>query len=164
MSQVEYNAARTILENGVRAKIPAPFFLRVLGKKNISVTVKQPYLGTLMHMSQLCLRCDFDITKIEQGELDEASKAIVLHGKDISRIVAVILLNSRWKIRLFSGMASKYLRWKLSTRKLAELVILIVSLSGVQDFMSSIRLLRSMTVTTPKNVSHKVQGSQQAKQ
>ena len=57
-----------------------------------------------------------------------------------------------------------YLLDKLTPKKLAEIVLIVVALGGVQDFTDSIRLIRSMRITAPKNLSPTDQGSQQAKQ
>jgi len=162
--KTEQIAAETILESGVRVKLPAPLFLRVFGKKEISVVIRQPYLGTLMHLSRLSLKADFDLDGIDQGKLDEAHKLMAEHGPTIARMAAVVILNGKLKIRLFSGLLANYLLWKLKPRRLIEVVILIITLSGVQDFTTSIRLIRSMKMTTPKNLSPQDQGSQQDEQ
>lgn len=158
-SKIEQLAADRILENGVRVKVPAPFFLRVFGKKQVSLLIRQPYLGTLMHISRLALRAGFDFEKIDQGEIDAAHRLVSEHAGTASRIVAVSVLNSKVKINLFTRLLSGWLKYKIKPRKLAEITMTIVLLSGIQDFTSSIRLIRSLRVTAPKNLSPADQGS-----
>lgn len=157
----EQLAAERILENGVRVKVPAPFFLRVFGKKQVGLLIRQPYLGTLMHISRLALKAGFDFDKIDSGDMDAAHRLISEHAGTASKIVAVAILNSKIKIKLFAGILSGWLNYKIKPRKLAEIIMTIVLLSGIQDFTSSIRLIRSLRVTAPKNLSPAEQGSQE---
>lgn len=163
-NETERRAAETILERGVRVKLPAPRFLRLLGKKEISVTIRQPGMGTLLNVSELSLKSGFSFEGIDSGNLDAAHQLIAGHTKTLMRIVAVILLRSKWRIRLFSGMLSRWLLWKLTPNRLLEMVLMIVTFSGVQDFTNTIRLIRSMSVTMPRNLSPTSEGSQEATQ
>lgn len=160
-TNVEQLAAERILESGVRVKLPAPLFLRMLGKKQVSLLIKQPYLGTLMHISRLALQSGFDFEQIDRGEMEAAHRLVSEHARTASRIVAVAVLNSRLKIRLFARPLAGWLQYKLKPRKLAEIIMTLVLLSGIQDFTSSIRLIRSLRVTAPKNLSPAEQGSQE---
>ena len=162
--RIEQRAAETILENGVRVSIPAPFFLRLFGKKTIKLKLRQPTLRTLMVVSSLALEAGFSFEGIDSGNLDAAHELIQTHAKTLARIVAVFILRKKRKIQLFSGMLANYLLDKTTSRKMAEIVLLIVAIGGVQDFTDSIRLIRSMRVTTPKNLSPTDQGSQQDEQ
>lgn len=159
--QVEQLAAERILESGVRVTIPAPLFLRLFGKKTVKLVIRQPYLGTLAHVSRLSLDAGFNFDEIDKGDLDAAHKLVSNHARTICRIIAVMVLSSRFRIGLFTGMLSRWLMWKLKPRKLAEITMTIILLCGVQDFTSSIRLLRSLRITAPKNLGPKEQGSQE---
>lgn len=161
---IEQLAAETILERGVRVGLPAPRFFRFFGKKEVGIIIKQPYLGTLLHVSRLCTKAGFDFEGIDEGKLDAAHQMMVDNVKDAARIIAFCVLNSRLKIWLFTWFLTDWLIWKLKPRKLAEISMLIITLGGYQDFTTSIRLLRMMKVTTPKNLSPQDQGSQQAEQ
>ena len=161
---VEQLAAETILERGIRVNVPSPRFFKLFGKKEVGLVIKQPYLGTLMHMSRLCLKAGFNLDDVDEGKVDAAFGLMEKHGRTVAKIVAVIILNSKFKIRLFSNILSYWLLWKMKPRKLVEMVILLITLSGVQDFTTSIRLIRRMKTTTPKNLSPMEQGSQQAEQ
>lgn len=160
-SNTEQLAAERIIESGVRVPIPAPLFLRLLGKKTIGLLIRQPYLGTLTHISQLTLKAGFDFSNIDKGEMEAVHKLIIEHTGTMCRIVSVTVLNSRLKIKLFGRWMAGWLKWKLKSRKLAEIIMTIILLSGVQDFTNSIRLIRSLKVTAPRNLSPAEQGSQE---
>lgn len=162
--RTEQLAAETLLERGVRVKLPAPRFFQALGRKTISLIVKQPYLGTMLHLSRLCLKAEFNLDEVDEGKPEAAHRLMRDHGKTVARMVAVTILNSRVKIKLFSGIMSTYLLWHMKPNDLVKTAALIVTLSGIQDFTNTIRLVRSMTMTRPRNLSPEVQGSQEEKQ
>jgi len=162
--QVERRVAETILERGVRVPIPAPRFLRLFGKKQIHVTIKQPFLRTLHTASILALKEGFSFDDINSDNLDAANTLIVKHAPSCARWVAINILNNRLKNRLFAGILGRWLMNHLTQSRLLDLVKLIVLLNGYQDFTGTIRLIRSMKMTTPRNLSPPSQGSQEEKQ
>ncbi len=157
---IELQAAETILENGVGVNIPAPFFCRVFGKKEIHPKLYQPYLGTLLHISKLSLKAGFNFKGIDTGDLDAAQEFMNKHIPVACKVVAAALLNSRVKIFLFSKILSWWLVDRLKPKRLVKIIITYNMLNGVQDFTTSIRLIRSLTMTTPTNLSPTDQGSQ----
>lgn len=161
---IEQQAAKRILESGVRVPIPAPLFLRVFGKKQVKITIRQPYMGTLMHISRLATAKGFTLVDIDQGDEEALHKLAANHAKTMARIVAVAMLNRKALIMLFSRLLGSWLLWKLKPPKLTEIVMTLVLLCGYQDFTSSIRLIRRLRMTKPKNLSPKDQGSQEAAQ
>ena len=160
--RTEQLAAETLLENGVRITVPAPFFFRLIGKKTIKLKLRQPTLRTLLIVSGMSLKAGFSFDGIDAGNIDAAHDLINTHAKILARIVAVFILRKKRIIKLFSGLLGNYLLDKLTPKKLAEIVLIVVALGGVQDFTDSIRLIRSMRITAPKNLSPTDQGSQQA--
>ena len=73
--------------------------------------------------------------------------------KPVSRIVAVGMLRGKWAGTLFTRPLAWYLRWHMNTRQMAEIAALLVTLSGIQDFLNTITFLRGMKTTAPANVS-----------
>lgn len=163
-SRIERKAAETILERGVRVTLPAPRFLQMLGKKTVNATLRQPTLGTLHTVSSLALKAGFSFEGIDKGDLDAAHQLINQHAATAAKIIAVVLLNSRLKIKLFAGIYGWLLMDRINSRRLAEITVLIVTLSGVQDFTTTIRLIRTMTVTGARNLSPTDRGSHGAEQ
>lgn len=150
--EMEIKTVDTILDQGVRVPIPAPFFLKWIGIKTIPVVVKRPVIGNMLRISRMYVAL----------KVDDASKdtdwrnwidVFVRTAKPASRIVAIGMLRGRIRGWLFCRPLAWWLRWHLNTVQLAELAALLVSLSGVQDFMNTITFLRGMKMTTPTNVS-----------
>lgn len=158
MKSIEQYAADTILEKGVRVRIPAPFFLRIFLVKRIGLLFHQPYLGTLMHVARLSVKDGFDLAELN-GEINDVHELVLKHSKTLRKIVAVLYLNSGWKIRLFTGLVAKWLEYKLTPSKLAEIAVVVVAYSRLEDFTSTIRLIGAMRITSPRNLSHTENGS-----
>jgi hypothetical protein len=149
--EVEIKTVDTILDRGVRVPIPAPFFLKMFGVRTIKIIVKRPVIGNMLRISKMYLK---------MGVKDEADgdwrNWIDIFAKTVvpaSEIVAIGMLRGRIRGRLLCKPLAWYLRWHMDTRQMAELAALLVSLSGVQDFMNTITFLRGMKMTTPMNVS-----------
>lgn len=165
VAAVQQQSADTILERGVRFKIPAPFLLRLLGKKTVSLTIYRPRMGTLIYMSRISAGLTADLQRIADGSLNEAYTLIDTHGELVAQWLAVAILNKRWKIRLFTRMLTRRIVWGLSAARLSELFVLVAMLSGVKDFTNIIRYLNTMNILTPKtsdgngNLSHNESGS-----
>lgn len=161
---IERKAAETILECGVRIPIPAPCFLRLFGKKEIQIKIKQPYLRTLHTAAALALKEGFSFDKLDSGNLDAANEVIVKHAPSVAKWIAIHVLNNRVKNRLFAGLLGSWLMSRLNQKRILEIVSLIIIMDGYQDFTHSIRLIRSLRLTAPKNLSPQNQGSQEAEQ
>lgn len=160
---VQKQAADTLLERGVRFTIPAPFLLRIFGKKTVNLTVYRPKMGTLIYLSKGFVDMEVDATTIEDGDIGQAYELVAKHGNAMSRMMAIAVLNSKWRIRLFAGLLGRWLQWRLDAIKQAELFMLITTLSGVQYFTSTIRYLPGMNMTKRrKDLSPAEKGSQVA--
>lgn len=149
--EVEIKTVDTILDKGVRVPIPAPFFLKIFGVRTIKVIVRRPVIGNMLRISKMYLKMGIkDETENDwRNWIDIFAKTVV----PASRIVAIGMLRGRIRGLLFCRPLAFYLRWNMDTRQMAELAALLVSLSGVQDFMNTITFLRGMKMTTPMNVS-----------
>ena len=161
---IEQLAAERILESGVRVKLPAPLFLRIFGKKTISPVLKAPFRGGLFYISKLSLKAGFDFAGIDEGGLDEVHKLVIQHTKTMSLILAVAFLRARWAIKLFLRPVAFWFTWNTTNRKTAEIIMTLSILSSPQDFTNSIRLIRSMKITAPKNLSPMKKGSNEDEQ
>lgn len=153
MSAVEIKAADTLLDSGVRAPVRAPLLLRLFGRREVSLTFRQPSMGALICISREYLKMGVDVEKLEGGSVEEAHRLLAENGRGVARIAAIGWLRRRARIRLFSGVAARWLLWRLSPQQLRDILLLLVTLSGVQDFTNTIRLLRAMNLMSPKNLS-----------
>ena len=148
--EVEIQTVDTILDKGVRVPIPAPLFLRMFGRRFIHVTVRRPTINSMLRISKLYLRL-----KMKEDQTDWTSWMYTLAstGKEVSRIVAVGMLRGSLRTWLFSRPLAAYLREHIDMRQQAELAVVLVTCSGVQDFMNTIKFLRLMKITEPRNLS-----------
>lgn len=156
--QIEKLAADTILQRGVKVKIPAPFFIRLFGKKNISLLLTSPFEGTMHRVASYYLSTGITSDKLEGITVEEAAQLHAKHGKAISKAVAVAILNGYISGWLFTKILAWYLRWHLTPRVLLTLTTTLIIYGGVQDFINTTKSVRKMTLTTPK-VGQKTQGS-----
>ncbi len=162
-SVMESAAAQALLDKGAGFNIPAPFLFQWFGKKTISITLKRLRLGTLLYISELI---PIDELK-EPKKLKEREKVINAmgseltslklsyireNGKEVCKAIACGLLNSKWKIKLFSNLLANYLKWKCTTDELQELALWLLAYGRAESFMNTTKLLRTMKMTTPKNL------------
>lgn len=145
--EIERKALNTLLEKGVYFEIPGRLFFR---RKTWRLTIRQLLLGTIDHLSDLYLQIDIDEEKIKEDPQREARRLSGQYAKLMARVVAIALLNSYLGIKLFSGILSRYLLWKINPQRLFELTIAIKTLSNTGDFIASIRSLSLVRTTTPR--------------
>ena len=151
-------AAETILQRGVKVKIAAPFFLRWIGKKTVTLRLTSPFEGTMYRVSAYYLSTGIKDHQLEDISTEEALALMSVHGKTISKAVACAILNGYWSGKLFTRFLGWYLRWHCKPRELFALVTAVLIYGGTQDFMSTTRSVRQMKATTP-NLGQENQGS-----
>jgi len=157
--QVEQFAADTILQRGVKVKIPAPFLLRKLRlKKTIALTLRSPFEGTMHRVASYYLSTGITMDVIEGLTTEEAIKLHAKHGKTMSKAVAVAILNGYISGKLFTRPLAWYLRWHLKSHELYVLTTTLLIYGGVQDFINTTKSVRKMTLTKPK-MGQKTKGS-----
>lgn len=142
-------AADTILQKGVKIKIPAPFFIRWF-RKTITLTLSSPFEGTMHRVSSYYLSTGMTMELLEGLTTEEALKLQLKHGKTISKAVAVAILNGYWSGMILTKPLAWYLRWHLKANELYVLTTTLLIFGGVQDFMNTTRSVRKMKLTTPK--------------
>ena len=169
---MERAAAQALLDRGVGFQIPAPFFLRLLGKKTAQISVKRLRLGTLLHISQLIPPEQLSAPLPPEGgmkehEFEDRKKAVEhMSGEAVSvklpfirentktvcKAVACGLLNSKLKIRLFSGLLGNYLQAACTPDQLQELTLWLFAYGRAESFMTTTKLLQAMRTTAPRNL------------
>jgi hypothetical protein len=158
MQNVEATTAESILEKGVAYKLPAPFFYRLFGKKEIQITVSRLPMGAILAISQ-----EFNKANITEKEINDADDNmhafIATHTHTCFKIAAIAVLGSKKKIKWFTRPVSRYLLWNLDADKLFALMVFVVALSRIDAFTNTIRLTRAMSITAPRNLSPTDQGS-----
>lgn len=156
--QVEEFAVDTILQNGVKVLVPAPFLLRLFRKKTINLTVSSPFEGTMHRVAKYYLSTGLTLDKLENLTVEQAAVLHVKHGKAISKAVAVAVLNGYLKGMFFTNFLAWYLRWHLKSQQMFTLVTFLIVHGGTQDFISTTKSVRSLKLTAP-SLGQKVKGS-----
>ena len=146
----ELKTVDTLLNKGVQIPIPAPFWLRWLGKKYCVLTVSLQDSDTLLRISRLYLKMKQAATTLEPDTLDETHLMICECMIPASRIVAYGILPYSTPLGIRNRLLARYLRRKLNTRQMAELWMMVASLSGAHDFSNFIRSMSGIRITKPK--------------
>lgn len=149
-----------MLEKGVRVMLPAPFLLRLLWRKEIPVVIRQPRWRTLLSVGSVILKTGLKVEELG-GDFGGAFETLMKYSKPMSRITAMYMIDRKWGNRLFSGILARYLVNRLTLRKVAEICLVSISFSNLQDFTTSIRLMtgQAAKMMAPKNLSPDGSGS-----
>lgn len=116
-----------------------------VGKRNIHI--KPLTYGAMAYANKHAVSLRMDL------EEDNNSKLFMEIGKNIKpymRFIAVCILGSKWKIKLFTGLLANWLMWRLKPKKAFEIGLAIVQMHDLANFISSIRLIGETTITKPK--------------
>lgn len=140
-----------LLKRGVPVQVSAPLFLRCFGKKRINYSLQLPKFNTLLRIAEMYLNLDIDASKTKT--VNEAIALMRLSGKSVAKIIAIALLNGKrqWSIKWLAKRLSK----SLTSEQMYYLFTLIVVHGGIEDFMSTIRLIEKTRITKPMNLSQK---------
>lgn len=147
----EIKAAKILLKRGVELMLPAPFFLRWIGKKQTKLMLKTPCLESQLAISEAFLQTGIFL-KEDEITMQKALEILTQHGVKITEIIAMAVQNEtkiNWKVRRLA----KRLRRNINTEEMSYLFSLLVAFSGVQDFTNTIRLIQSTRITKPMNLS-----------
>lgn len=155
--QAEQQEISILLNKGVKFSTPKRSFLKHLSKKKErDFYIFQPYLGTLDHLSELSLQMKIDEKVYESDDMFERLQGYKILASKTARLAAkmaaISVLNSRWKIKLFSGILAGYFLWHIQPTHLLQLAMLINKMSNFGDFTNSIRLMSTARTTAPKSL------------
>jgi hypothetical protein len=146
---IEKFAADTILQRGVKLKMPAPFFMRLFGKKTVKFTLTSPFEGTLHRVASYYLSTGLTTEKLTNATIEQALTIMQKHGNALNKALAVALLNGYVKGWLFTKPLAWYLRWHCKPKELFAAVTVLLIYGGVQDFMNTTKSVRKMLLTAP---------------
>lgn len=148
-NEIENKALDNLLQRGVEIPIPKRSIFRYIGKKERKFILRQSYLGTLFEISKLALKVEYDETQLQADGFRESKILTVEYSKTMALIIAIALLNSKWKIKCFAKLFSYYLFWRLTPSKLAQVAIMVMQMNNYSDFINTIRLTSVLKVATP---------------
>lgn len=143
---VEIEAAEALLDVGV--SLPFLRFKIPLRKKPVSirVTMKRPCLGNQIRIAKLYLQLGITYEEMEQFNKHEEMAFLVIHGKRVSKMVALTICRGAISGLLFSGIVAWLLRWFVPDKYLQGANQRFVTLLGTKSFM---RIIESVQISNP---------------
>jgi hypothetical protein len=151
--KAEQHEADVLINRGIQFTVPKRSILRHFSrKKQRTFTIQQPYLGTLDVLSRVFLSIGFDETMLAENALAGAKRITAESARKCALAVAISVLNSKWKIRLFARLMAGYFLWRIQPSKLVQLAIYINQINNLGDFISSIRLMSATRTTAPHRI------------
>lgn len=151
--EMERNELNVLIEKGVQFHVPKLSVLKYLSKKKErTFTIHQPYLGRLDYLSAVFIEMEIDELKLQENPMQEAKQLVKKTAKLCAKAIAIAVLDTRFKIRLFSGFLTNYFYWRITPAKLLQLALLINAMSNYPDFTNSIRLMSGARTTIPAKV------------
>ena len=145
--KMEQKTVNLLLERGVKVQTIAPLFLRIFGKKEVSFTVKAPSARTLIKIAGESLTIDKEVNK--ELSLQEATELIFLHGKTVSKIVALAILNGNLSQFFFTKILAAFLANRTTATGLCNTYAIIMLFGGIEDFTNTIRFIKTNRITKP---------------
>ena len=139
-----------LLDRGTVFKVTKTSWLSKLSKKKErEFFIKQPYLGTLDILSGLYVSMKVDEGELDKDPMGESKRLVRRSAKTCAMVVAVAVLNSKWKIKLFAKIYANYFMWHVTPQYMWKLAITINNMSNLSDFTNSIRLMSGARTTAP---------------
>ncbi|MEM9338720.1 MAG: hypothetical protein AAGA66_08340 [Bacteroidota bacterium] len=139
-----------LLHRGTRMKVRAPFFLKWIGIKAFSMTVRAPFEGTMHRVAKYYLSTGIKEDQLNEITYEEALSLWTIHGKVISKAIACAWLNGFWSGMLFTNPVAWYIRWHCTPKELFGITTILLLYGGTSDFMNITRSVRMMKMTSPK--------------
>jgi hypothetical protein len=140
-------AAERILDRGVRFKLPASIFSRLLKRDRVDIRPLRG--GTILEFAIVVVENRLD-EALEKEDWQFLQQAI----KPVARCVAIAILNSKEGIEKETDELADKLLWQIPAGKLIEIFRVIAVQNRLSDFMSITRFFcrQTMMMMNPKNL------------
>ena len=147
-------AATTILERGVRFRLPAPFYKRWL-KKDF-VTIRHLKAGTILEISRIVLE-----SKLEEAITFSDHEFLNRAVEPCTRCIAIAILNDKHAIGQKTEKLTRRLMWQVSAESLIDIFIKILVMNRLSDFTNITRffLNRMAMMMNRRNPGQEEDGS-----
>lgn len=159
MREVEQLAADALLDRRLKINLPAPWLLRVLGKRTIPVWVRIPVGNSLIRMCKLFARMNIDAKRLTEGNFGTVLEYIGKHGVTASRMIAYGMLRGPLSSLLLCRPLAWYIREHMTMRDMADLTKIIVAMSTSEAFVDIILSVSMIDMLTPTTSQTKEDGS-----
>lgn len=140
--QIEIEAAEALLDIGVSL----PFFKIPFTRKFVRLTMKRPCLGGQIRLARLYLRTGITYEEMLEFSKHEELAYMALHGRWVSKMVALTICRGALSTWLFSDLLAWLLRWFVDDEYLRAASMQFLCLLGTKSFMT---IIKSISTTNP---------------
>ena len=114
----------------------------------ISWHIKPLCFGTIVESNKYAIDLKLNVNDENIADLiSEMQKNI----NPLINFISVSLLHSKWKILLFRKVLTAYLKWHLKPEEAFKIVLAIMQMYDLANFITSIRLIG--TITSPRETN-----------
>ena len=147
MVDVRLQAAERLLDKGVRFRLPAPFFERLLRLNRLDVHPLRA--GAILEIARVIIE-----NGIEEHVKLEDWAFLEKNIEPIARCTAIAVLGTKERIEKETDEKTDQLLWKIPAGKLVEMFRVIAVQNRLSDFMNITRLYCHQTtmMMNPKNL------------
>lgn len=156
--KIELEASEALLDIGV--SVPLKAFRIPFAKREVvfRLTMKRPMLWNMIKIARLYLQMDITYEQMKNFTKEEEMAFIALHGKRISRMVALTICRDGISGFFFSYPLAFFLRIMVPDIFLQGANMHFISLMGTRSFMSIINSVEIANPMKPK-LSQNMKGS-----
>lgn len=156
--EIEIEAADALLDVGVSLpllRIKIPFRHNPL---QLRLTMKRPCLGSQIRIAKLYLETGVTHEAMGRFNKHEELAYMALHGKKVSKMVALTICRGPFSGRLLTPIVSWMLRWMVDDRWIQGANLRFITLLGTKSFMNIIESVERVNPLAPRT-SQKAKGS-----
>nr|DAQ86265.1 MAG TPA: hypothetical protein [Caudoviricetes sp.] len=156
--EIEIEAADALLDVGVslpllQVKIP---FRR--NPVRVRLIMRRPCLGNQIRIAKLYLETGVTHEAMERFNKHEELAYLALHGKKVSKMVALTICRGRFTGWLLTPVVAWLLRWMVDDRWIQGANLRFITLLGTKSFMNIIGSVERVNPLAPRT-SQKKKGS-----
>ena len=156
--EIEIEAADALLDVGVslpllQVKIP---FRR--NPVRVRLIMRRPCLGNQIRIAKLYLETGVTHEAMERFNKHEERAYLALHGKKVSKMVALTICRGRFTGWLLTPVVAWLLRWMVDDRWIQGANLRFITLLGTKSFMNIIGSVERVNPLAPRT-SQKKKGS-----
>lgn len=154
-SHIEIEAAEALLDIGVSL----PLFKIPLTRKVIRLTMRRPCLGGQIRLARLYLQTGVTYEEMLEFSKHEELAYMALHGKQVSKMVALTICRGAFSTWFFSGVLAWLLRWFVDDIYLRAASMQFLRLLGTKSFTSIISSISTTNPMRPRLSQRRKKGS-----
>lgn len=152
---IEIKAAEALLDIGVSL----PFFKIPFTRKAIRLTMRRPCLGGQIRLARLYLQTGITYEEMLEFSKHDELAYMALHGKRVSKMVALTICRGPITGALFAGILAWLLRWAVDDAYLRAANMQFLRLLGTKSFMTIIRSISATNPMRPRLSQERKKGS-----